>query len=127
MARQRENPAAGDTADGVRDASRAARRSDHSTTAKSDKASLTVRLDDRTLTVQGRMAQTLALLIQTENRGFTSGEASPLGWARRTSHYVRELRQLGFPILTQWEQAGDARVGRYVLTKPVAVIDRRAA
>lgn len=127
MARQRENPATGRTADGVRDASRAAGRADNTTTAKPDKASLTVRLDDRTLTVQGRMAQTLALLIQTENRGFTSGEASPLGWARRTSHYVRELRQLGFPILTQWEKAGDARVGRYVLTTPVAVIDRRAA
>jgi len=127
MASNRENPAAGGTADGVGDVSRAARRSDNTTTAKHDKARLTVRLDDRTLTVQGRMAQTLALLIQTENRGFTSGEASPLGWARRTSHYVRELRQLGFQILTQWEEAGDARVGRYVLTTPVVVIDRRPA
>lgn len=127
MINDKLSPAAGERADGARDASRVVGRPHNTTTAKPDKASLTVRLDDRTLTVQGRMAQTLALLIQTENRGFTSGEASPLGWARRTSHYVRELRQLGFPILTQWEEAGDARVGRYVLTTPVAVIDRRAA
>lgn len=81
-----------------------------------------MRLEDRTLTVGGRLAQTLALLIQCGNRGVTAGEASPLGWARRTSHYVHGLRQLGFPILTQWEEAGDARVGRYVLAAPVAVV-----
>ena len=125
MTPQRENPAAGRTADGVRDASRAAGRSDLNTTAKASKASLTVRLDDRTLTVEGRSAQTLALLIQCGNRGFTAGEASPLGWARRTSHYVHELRQLGFPILTRWEAAGDARVGRYILGGSVAVVARR--
>lgn len=127
MAPEKMNPAAGRTADGVRDASRAAGRSDHNTTAKASKASLTVRLDDRTLTVEGRLAQTLALLIQCGNRGFTSGEASPLGWARRTSHYVHELRQLGFTILTQWEEAGDARVGRYILAGAVAVVARGAA
>lgn len=127
MATQRENPAAGCTADGVRDASRAAGRSDHNTTAKAIKASLTVRLDDRTLTVKGRLAQTLALLIQCGNKGFTSGEASLLGWARRTSHYVHELRQLGFPILTEWEEVGDARIGRYTLGGSVAVVARRAA
>lgn len=127
MTPQRENPAAGRTADGVRDASRAAGPSDLNTTAKASKASLTVRLDDRTLTVEGRLAQTLSLLIQCGNRGFTAGEASPLGWARRTSHYVHELRQLGFPILTQWEEAGDARIGRYILCGSVAVVARGAA
>lgn len=127
MAPEKMNPAAGATADGVRDASRGAARPEHNTTANVSKASLTVRLDDRTLTVKGRLAQTLALLIQCGNRGFTSGEASPLGWARRTSHYVRELRQLGFPILTQWEEAGDARVGRYVLSGSVAVMAGDAA
>lgn len=76
MAPQRENPAAGRTADGVRGASRAAGHSDHNTTAKTSKPSLTVRLGDRTLTVKGRMALTLA---QCGNRGFTSGEASPFG------------------------------------------------
>lgn len=122
MAPEKMNPAAAATADGVRDASLGALRSDHSTTAETGKASLTVRLDGRTLTVRGRLAQTLALLIQKGPRGFTSGEASPLGWARRTSHYVRELRQLGFPILTQWEEAGDARVGRYILGGSVVVV-----
>lgn len=122
MAPTKMNPVAAGTADGVRDASRGALRSEHSTTAKANKASLTVRLDDRTLTVEGRLAQTLALLMQCGSRGFTSGEASPLGWARRTSHYVHELRQLGFLILTQWEDVGDARVGRYVLSGPVAVV-----
>lgn len=122
MAPEKMNPAAAATADGVRYASRGAARPDHSTTAEAGKASLTVLLDGRTVTVRGRMAQTLALLIQTGPRGFTSGEASPLGWARRTSHYVSKLRQLGFSILTQWEEAGDARVGRYVLSGPVAVV-----
>lgn len=36
MARQKENPATGGTADGVRDASRAAGRADNTTTAKPD-------------------------------------------------------------------------------------------
>ena len=127
MAPQRENPVSRATGGGVRDASRAAGRSDLNTTAKAIKASLTVRLDDRTLTVEGRLAQTLSLLIQCGNRGVTAGEASPLGWARRTSHYVHELRQLGFPILTEWEEAGDARIGRYILMAGVAVVARDAA
>lgn len=126
MTRQRKNPAAGRAPDGAWDASRAAARSEFSATARGSRASLTVRLGGVTLTVHGRMAQTLALLIQTGPRGFTAGEASTLGWARRTSHYVRELRQLGFPILTQWEQAGDARVGRYILGESLAVLARCA-
>lgn len=122
MAPEKMNPANRCSGGRVRDASRGAARPDHSTTAETGKASLTVRLDGRTLTVRGRLAQTLALLIQKGPRGFTSGEASPLGWARRTSHYIRELRQLGFPILTQWEAAGDARVGRYILGGSVVVV-----
>jgi hypothetical protein len=72
--------------------------------------------------VTGRLAQTLALLIRTGPAGFTSGEASPLGWARRTSDYVLKLRALGVPIATTLETAGDARVGRYSLTEPVAAV-----
>lgn len=72
------------------------------------------------ITVVGRLAQTLQLLIDTRERGFTSGEASPLGWARRTSAYVQKLRELGFPIATVRERAGDATVGRYILMAPVA-------
>jgi len=68
------------------------------------------------ITVTGRQAQTLALLIERGLRGFTSGEASPFGWARRTSHYISCLRKLGLQIETRWELAGEGvRVGRYVL------------
>lgn len=85
---------------------------------------LTFRLppDHRPMTVSGRQAQTLALLIQCGPAGVTSGEASPLGWARRTSAYVGKLRQEGVPIVTTWERAGDARIGRYALAGPVVVI-----
>lgn len=74
------------------------------------------------LTVSGRMAQTLALLVKVGPSGFTSGEASPLGWARRTSHYVMQLRELGVSILTTRERVGDAVIGRYCLTAPVYVV-----
>lgn len=123
---QEINPAAGWTADGVRVASRAAERPQTITTAEANKAVLTVGLDDGALTVRGRLAQTLRLLIQRGPRGFTSGEASPLGWARRTSHYVHQLRRMGIPILTLWEKAGDARVGRYVLTRPLQIVEPKA-
>lgn len=83
--------------------------------------------DGGLFTVYGRMAQTLDLLIRTGPQGFTSGEASPLGWARRTSHYVLKLRGLGVPIKTTRELAGDARVGRYSLAAPVVVVEGCAA
>jgi hypothetical protein len=127
MTDEKKNPAAGQTADGVRDASQGAGRSDHTTGRKADKVRLTVRLRGEVVAVRGRVAQTLALLIDTGARGFTSGEASPLGWARRTSHYVRQLRLSGFPIQTHWETAGDARVGRYVLTEALTVVERCGA
>jgi hypothetical protein len=66
-----------------------------------------------------REAQTLALLIERGSLGFTSGEASPVGWARRTSEYIRKLRSKGVAIVTTREAVADgARVGRYVLTAP---------
>jgi hypothetical protein len=75
------------------------------------------------VTVVGRQAQTLRLLIVRGAAGFTSGEASPLGWARRTSHYVMQLRRAGFPIGMVREPATDgSRVGRYFLGSPVAVL-----
>ena len=75
------------------------------------------------VTVVGRQAQTLRLLITRGAAGFTSGEASPLGWARRTSHYVMQLRRAGFPIGMVREPATDgSRVGRYFLGSPVAVL-----
>ncbi|MBX9614907.1 MAG: hypothetical protein K2X25_04890 [Caulobacteraceae bacterium] len=86
---------------------------------------LTFRLppDHRPMTVAGRQAQTLALLIQTGPQGFTSGEASPLGWARRTSDYIAKLRAMGVPIQTTPERVADATVGRYTLAGPVVVVN----
>lgn len=127
MAPEKKNPAAGREANGVSGASRAAGQTEHNTTAKRVKPCLRVCYEGRTLTVTGRKAQTLALLMERGAKGFTSGEASPLGWARRTSSYVHELRELGLPIVTQWEDAGDTRVGRYILTAPVVVVQGGAA
>jgi hypothetical protein len=125
MIHQSMNPAAGERADGVRKASFARRPSEHTTGRKADKPSLTVQLlpDGEHITVTGRLAQTLALLLTTGAQGFTSGEASPLGWARRTSAYVHKLRCLGLPILTAREVTPDgAVVARYTLAGPVAVV-----
>lgn len=75
------------------------------------------------VTVRGRQAQTLALLAERGPRGFTSGEASPLGWARRTSHYIHCLRELGVQIETRRESAGDgSRIGRYALSAPLRLV-----
>lgn len=81
-----------------------------------------VRAGGRTLTFIGRQAQTLALLVERGERGLNSGEASPLGWARRTSAYVHKLRRAGFGISTTRERAGDASVARYRLVEPVEVL-----
>lgn len=121
MKRKKMNPGTVGAARGVGDASRVAKHSRH-TTARGAKATITVRCGEAQRTVRGREAQTLALLIESGPRGFTSGEASPLGWARRTAHYIYRLRVAGFLIETHLENAGDARIGRYVLTQPVTVI-----
>jgi len=95
----------------------------------SNQRQLTFRIppDGAPVTVTGREAQTLALLIQSGPNGFTSGEASPLGWARRTSHYIYRLRRLGLAIVTTWEDAGDAMIGRYTLTGKIEVVSRDRA
>lgn len=70
-----------------------------------------------------RLVQTMKLLLDTGQAGFTSGEASPLGWARRTSAYVCALRGLGVPIDTLQEHAPDgATIGRYRLSGAVVVM-----
>lgn len=127
MALERMNPAAGDTASGARDASRGGGRPDHNSGRSPDKGAMTFRLppDGEPVTVDGREAQTLALLVTTGPRGFTSGEASPLGWARRTSAYVHKLRRLGLPVATVREKTPDgATVARYTLAGPVVVTPR---
>ena len=79
--------------------------------------------DGEPVAVRGREAQTLRLLLTTGAAGFTSGEASPLGWARRTSHYVMKLRRAGFPILSHLESTPDgARVARYALGARVELV-----
>lgn len=73
----------------------------------------------------GREAQTLALLLRKGKRGFTSGQASPLGWARRTSAYIFKLRAAGLVITTTPTTiAGGVTVGCYVLVTQVQVIAR---
>jgi hypothetical protein len=65
---------------------------------------------------RGRIAQTLELLILVGDAGVTSGEASPLGWARRTSHYIMMLRRAGVSISTTRELAADGVwIARYRL------------
>ena len=73
--------------------------------------------------VRGRAAQTLALLIEVGDKGFNSGEASPLGWARRTSAYVFVLRESGLDIATDRERVADASVARYRLNSRIEVLD----
>lgn len=124
MTAQTMNPAAAGTASGARDASRGGGRPDHNSGRSPDKGAITFRLlpDGEPVTVDGREAQTLALLVTTGPRGFTSGEASPLGWARRTSAYVHKLRRRGLPIATVREKTPDgASVARYTLAAPVVV------
>jgi hypothetical protein len=80
--------------------------------------------DGEPVMVVGREAQTLALLVARGPEGFTSGEASPLGWGRRTSAYVHDLRRLGLRIETTYETTSDgARIGRYRLSSPVQIVE----
>lgn len=98
---------------------------DHNTApSRRAKPSLTVSWGDGdaaiTVTFNGRKAQTLALLLAVGPHGFTSEDASPLGWARRISHYVHKLRAAGLDIATTWETVADGtRIGRYSLASAV--------
>lgn len=123
MTENNKNPGAGGAArgaDGV-----ALGQAPSSSKCRRAREAMTARVlpDGAPVTVAGRYAQTLRLLISRGAAGFTSGEASPLGWARRTSHYVMVLRRAGFPIDMVREPTSDgSRVGRYFLLSPVAVL-----
>ncbi len=78
--------------------------------------------DGKPLLATGRIAQTLLILIRADARGITSGEASVYRWARRTSDYVFRLRALGVSVDMRLERAGDARVGRYVLSSRIILL-----
>lgn len=92
--------------------------------AKPDKAQVRVRRLDNGLVqiVKGRSAQTLLFLHGRRAIGATSGEFSLMGWGRRTSAYVFNLRAKGFDIETRYEQIGDAQVGRYILRTALEVL-----
>lgn len=69
-----------------------------------------------------REYQTLQFLSERGKRGATSAEF-PGSWARRTSGYVKKLRNKGFPIGTLPETVSDGvRIGRYVLTAKVEIV-----
>lgn len=100
------------------------------TTSRPQREALSARVlpDGKPFMVRGREAQTLRLLLRKGPAGFTSGEASPLGWARRTSHYVMKLRRAGVPISSPREMTPDgARVARYMLAGELEVIEGGAA
>lgn len=81
------------------------------------------RLDSgQALTVKGRDAQTILFLLERGPIGATSGEFSAMGWGRRTSAYVFNLRRRGLEIETQYEEIGDAFVGRYILRTAIDVL-----
>lgn len=131
MTFQTERPAPGDRGGPCANVSGQGRTQDNPKGRKPQgEPRLTFRLspEGEPMTVDGREAQTLALLLTTGPRGFTSGEASRLGWARRTSAYVFKLRRLGLPIVTRREPTPDgAVVARYSLAAPVVVVGRGAA
>jgi hypothetical protein len=94
------------------------------TKAKPNKAQARVRRFDYGIVqiVKGRNAQTLLFLHERGAVGATSGEFSLMGWGRRTSAYVFNLRSMGFEIETRYEQIGDAVVGRYILNTALEVL-----
>jgi hypothetical protein len=118
-----ERAAAGDTATALNRLAYA--KASSSTKGRLISEAITVRVlpDGAPITARGRDAQTLRLLLSTGAMGFNSGEASPLGWARRTSHYIFKLRRAGIPIATTWETTADgARVARYTLAARLEVV-----
>ena len=119
-----KNPAVARTTNGAQIGGLVLQPEPRPTTAKAGvKPNVTVRLaDGAVLSVQGREAQTLSLLIRKGPAGLTSGEASGYGWARRTSAYIRKLRLAGVPIVTASERVLDARIGRYYLVGSVSVV-----
>lgn len=126
MIDQETNPAAGETANGARDAPLDSGQPDHTTGTIAGKAVVTARVppDGEAFTVSGRLAQTLSLLLTTSPRGFTSEEARSLIWARRLSAYVHRLRRCpGVSIATLLEITPDGgRIARYCLVRPLVVV-----
>ena len=123
MSGKKKSPAVAGTTDRARVLSNAPGQPQYNTPHRK-RYHLAVSVLGTLIEVKGRAAQTLLLLTQKGSRGFTSGEASPLGWAKRTSHYIHQLRKLGFEIVTLPEKDGDVVIGRYVLTQRVVIVAR---
>lgn len=127
MDRKALNPAAGDTAGGVRDSLPRSLLLDTTTAQQSDKIrrrpiSVTVRVKNgEPVVVSGRSAEAAVLLVSVGPDGITSDETSARG-LRRMSAYVYALRHLGLPIVRSWEKLGDARVARYAFPLSVQVV-----
>jgi hypothetical protein len=116
------NPAASAKANGVRGAFVVVRPPSDITTHPKRQPQYWARIlpNGEPFRIGKREAQTLGLLIEKGLVGFTSGEASPLGWARRTSDYIHRLRRKGVAIVTMRETVADgARVARYTLADRV--------
>lgn len=78
------------------------------------------------ITVLGRDAWALRVLIEAGKRGFSSIDKP----APRTAHYIFKLRKFGFAIETITEMHGGAYPGhhaRYVLHSNVAILEGQAA
>ena len=123
MVKKRENPAAGHTGGGVGNGSRGADEVKGTSTLRTP-AGLSISLANEIVTVSGRLAQTLQVLIQRGASGLSTDEAARLGWARRLSDYIAKLKKRGVPICKVWERTADgARIGRYLLCGPFSVVD----
>ena len=79
--------------------------------------------------VSGQFARTLNALIETGDRGITSGEISQMGWGYRMSHYILILRtKYHLDIEMRKEEHGGGWHGRYFLHTPVTLLsDMEAA
>jgi hypothetical protein len=74
--------------------------------------------DGGQLAVSGRIAETLALLIQRGRKGVVAFDF-PGGPAFRLAAYIHSLRKIGLIIETKRDAHAGGTHGRYVLHSPV--------
>lgn len=81
------------------------------------------RHDGSELTLKGRNAQVMRVLIARRLHGATGLDFSRATTAFRYANILCELRKIGFAIETTHEDAGDCTIGRYWLREPLTIID----
>lgn len=81
------------------------------------------RSDGSELTLKGRNAQVMRVLIARRHSGATGLNFSLATTAFRYANILCELRKMGFHIETTYEEAGDCTIGRYWLRESLVVID----